>query len=429
MDRFVIEGGRQLSGSIKPSGNKNAALPLLAAALLTTEQLVLHNVPNIGDVHIKLSLLEQMKVEVERLAPYSYALRASTIHPNDPNTPLCRKIRTSPLLAGPLLARRGYVTLPRPGGDVIGRRRLDTHFLALRALGASVEVTPTSYVLHADRLRGADIFLDEMSVTGTEQAVLAAVLAEGRTTIGNAASEPHVQDVCHCLNAMGARINGIGTNLLEIEGVSALHSAEYTIGPDFMEVGSLIGLAAVTGSEIRIVGACPKEHRMSRMAFGRLGVDWHSEGGDILVPGDQELVVQDDLHGAIPKIDSAPWPGFPTDLISTALVVATQSRGTVLIHEKMFENRLFFADRLIGMGARIVLCDPHRAVVVGRAQLYGEPDGLPSPDIRAGMALLTAALCAKGRSVIYNIGQIDRGYERIDERLKVLGAQIERVSE
>jgi UDP-N-acetylglucosamine 1-carboxyvinyltransferase len=386
-------------------------------------------VPNIGDVHIKLSLLEQMQVEVERLTPHSYALRASTIHPDDPNTSLCRKIRTSPLLAGPLLARRGYVTLPRPGGDVIGRRRLDTHFLALRALGASVEVTPTSYVLHADHLHGADIFLDEMSVTGTEQAVLAAVLAEGCTTIGNAASEPHVQDVCRCLNAMGARINGIGTNLLEIEGVSSLHSAEYTIGPDFMEVGSLIGLAAVTGSEIRIVGARPQEHRMTRMAFRRLGVNWQSEGGDILVPGDQELVVQDDLHGAIPKIDSAPWPGFPTDLISTALVVATQSRGTVLIHEKMFENRLFFADRLIGMGARIVLCDPHRAVVVGRAQLYGEPDGLPSPDIRAGMALLTAALCAKGRSVIYNIGQIDRGYERIDERLNALGAQIERVSE
>lgn len=426
MERFVIEGGQRLSGSIKPSGNKNAALPLLAAAFLTEGQLVLHNVPNIGDVQTKLALLKHMGVEVERLSPHSFALCAATIRADDPDTSACRKIRTSPLLAGPLLARRGYVTLPRPGGDVIGRRRLDTHFLALQALGASVEVTPTSYVLRTDGLRGADIFLDEMSVTGTEQAVMAAVLAEGHTTIGNAASEPHVQDVCHCLNAMGARISGIGTNLLDIEGVAQLGGAEYTIGPDFMEVGSLIGLAVVTGGELRIVGARPREHRMTRIAFGRIGVTWRDEGDDIVVPGDQELRVQDDLHGAIPKIDSAPWPGFNPDLISTALVVATQARGTVLIHEKMFESRLFFADRLISMGARIVLCDPHRAVVVGPSQLYGEPDGLPSPDIRAGMALLTAALCARGRSVIYNIGQIDRGYERIDERLAALGARIER---
>ncbi len=427
MERFVIEGGHRLAGSVRPSGNKNAALPLLAAALLTTERLVLRNVPNIGDVRTKLTLLERMGVTVDRIATHSYALQAKTLHESDPNVELCRQIRTSPLLAGPLLARRGYVTLPRPGGDVIGRRRLDTHFLALRSLGASVEVTPNSYVLRTDGLRGADIFLDEMSVTGTEQAVLAAVLAEGHTTIGNAASEPHVQDVCRCLQAMGAKINGIGTNLLEIEGVPALGSAEYTIGPDFMEVASLIGLAAVTGSELRIVDACPREHRMTRIGFGRLGVTWYDEGNDIVVPGDQELIVQDDLHGAIPKIDSAPWPGFNTDLISTALVVATQARGTVLIHEKMFENRLFFADRLVSMGARIVLCDPHRAVVVGPAQLYGAPDGLPSPDIRAGMALVIAALCAKGRSVIYNIGQIDRGYERIDERLAQLGARIERV--
>jgi UDP-N-acetylglucosamine 1-carboxyvinyltransferase len=265
-----------------------------------------------------------------------------------------------------------------------------------------------------------------MSVTGTEQAVLAAVLAEGHTTIGNAASEPHVQDLCRCLNQMGAKISGIGTNLLEIAGVPSLSGTDFTIGPDFMEVGSLIGLAAVTGSELRLVGARPRDHRMSRIAFGRLGVTWRDEGDDIVVPGGQELVVNHDLHGAIPKIDSAPWPGFNPDLISTALVVATQSRGTVLIHEKMFESRLFFADRLIGMGARIVLCDPHRAVVVGPSQLFGEPEGLPSPDIRAGMALLTAALCAKGKSVIFNIGQIDRGYERIDERLAALGARIKR---
>jgi UDP-N-acetylglucosamine 1-carboxyvinyltransferase len=426
MDSFVIEGGHRLAGSIAPAGNKNAALPLLAAALLTNQRLTLHNVPDIGDVRTKLGLIARMGVAVERLGPSSYALRADALAAGDPDVALAKRIRTSPLLAGPLLARRGHVTLPRPGGDVIGRRRLDTHFLALRALGAAVEVTPSSYILSAHGLHGADIFLDEMSVTGTEQAVLAAVLASGHTTIGNAASEPHVQDLCRCLCAMGAQIGGIGTNLLEIEGVPSLGGAAYTIGPDFMEVGSLIGLAAVTGSELRIVGARPREHRMTRIAFGRLGVSWRDEGDDIVVPGGQELVVNHDLHGAIPKIDSSPWPGFNPDLISTAVVVATQARGTVLIHEKMFESRLFFVDRLIGMGARIVLCDPHRAVVVGPAQLYGEPEGLPSPDIRAGMALVTAALCARGRSVIHNIGQIERGYERIDERLAALGARIER---
>lgn len=268
-----------------------------------------------------------------------------------------------------------------------------------------------------------------MSVTGTEQAILAAVLAEGHTTIGNAASEPHIQDVCHCLNAMGAKISGIGTNVIEIEGVPRLHAAEYTIGPDFMEVGSLIGLAVVTGSEIRIANARPRDHRMARITFAKMGVRWLDAGDDIIIPADQELTVRDDVHGAIPKIDSAPWPGFPADLISTAVVVATQVRGTLLIHEKLFESRLYFVDRLISMGARIVLCDPHRAVVVGPAQLYGEPEGLPSPDIRAGMALLIAALCARGRSQIFNIQQIDRGYERIEERLASLGARIERVGE
>jgi UDP-N-acetylglucosamine 1-carboxyvinyltransferase len=282
-------------------------------------------------------------------------------------------------------------------------------------------------VLQADRLRGADILLDEMSVTGTEQALMAAVLAEGTTVICNAASEPHVQDLCHFLNVLGARIAGIGTNRLVIDVVSSLGGGEYTIGPDFMEVGSFIGLAAVTRSAIRITGARPEDHRMTRIAFGRLGIHWNVDGDDIVIPADQELCVQHDAHNAIPKIDSMPWPGFNPDLISIALVVATQAEGTVLIHEKMFESRLFFVDRLIGMGARIVLCDPHRAVVVGPSPLYGEPEGLPSPDIRAGMALLIAALCAKGRSVIYNIGQIDRGYERIDERLRALGADIQRL--
>jgi UDP-N-acetylglucosamine 1-carboxyvinyltransferase len=427
VEQFRIEGGQRLSGSISPAGNKNAALPLLAATLLTNKEVTLHNVPQIGDVETTLTLLEQLGAKLERRGDHSVAITAASLSDDQPDARLARKIRASILFAGPLLARRGFATLPRPGGDVIGRRRLDTHLLALQALGASVEVTPAAYVLHADRLRGADIFLDEMSVTGTEQAILAAVLADGTTMIGNAASEPHVQDLCNCLNALGAKISGIGTNLLTIEGVSSLGSGEYTIGPDFMEVASFIGLAAVTRSTLRIVGARPREHRMTRIGFGRLGVRWQDDGDDIVVPSDQELRVQEDAHNAIPKIDSAPWPGFNPDLISIALVVATQAQGTVLIHEKMFESRLFFVDRLIGMGARIILCDPHRAVVAGPSQLYGEPEGLPSPDIRAGMALLIAALCAQGRSVIYNIGQIDRGYERIDERLRSLGAQIERV--
>jgi UDP-N-acetylglucosamine 1-carboxyvinyltransferase len=427
VERFVIEGGRRLNGSITPAGNKNAALPLLAATLLTDAPVVLHNIPQIGDVDNKIALLQMLGTSVERRGDHSWSLIAADVGDAQPDVALSRSIRTSVLLAGPLLARRGHVVLPRPGGDVIGRRRRDTHFQALRGLGAQIEVTPGAYVLRADRLRGADLFLDEMSVTGTEQAIMAAVLADGTTTICNAASEPHIQDLCHFLNILGARISGIGTNMLTIVGVARLGGGEYTIGPDFMEVASFIGLAAVTGSTLRICDARPQDHRMTRIAFGRLGVSWQDAGNDILVPGEQELHVQEDIHGAIPKIESMPWPGFNPDLISIALVVATQARGTVLIHEKLFESRLFFVDRLIGMGARIVLCDPHRAVVVGPSKLYGEPDGMPSPDIRAGMALLIAALCAQGRSVIYNIGQIDRGYERIDQRLCALGAHIQRV--
>jgi UDP-N-acetylglucosamine 1-carboxyvinyltransferase len=427
VERFVIEGGHRLSGSIVPAGNKNAALPLIAATLLTTHPVILRNIPQIGDVTNKIALLQKLGVQIQSVGDHAWSFQSTDIGQAQPDRALSRKIRTSILLAGPLLARRGSVILPRPGGDAIGRRRLDTHFQALHELGASIEITPTTYILQADQLRGADILLDEMSVTGTEQAVMAAVLAEGTTILSNAASEPHVQDLCRFLNILGAKIEGIGTNRLIIDGVSSLHGGEYTIGPDFMEVGSFIGLAAVTRSAIRIVGARPEEHRMTQIAFGRLGVRWSAEGQDILIPADQELCVQHDAHNAIPKIDSMPWPGFNPDLISIALVVATQAQGTMLIHEKMFESRLFFVDRLIGMGARIVLCDPHRAVVVGPSQLYGEPEGLPSPDIRAGMALLIASLCAKGRSVIYNIGQIDRGYERIDQRLGALGAQIERV--
>jgi UDP-N-acetylglucosamine 1-carboxyvinyltransferase len=426
MEHFVIEGGYRLQGTITPVGNKNAALPLLAVALLADEPLTLHNVPNIGDVRTKMELIRRLGVRITQVGPSSWRFEARDIGDREPEDELGRRIRTAPLLAGPLLARRGVVTIPRPGGDRIGRRRLDTHFQALAALGAEMEISKDHYTLRCRRLAGADIFLDEMSVTGTEQAIIAAVLARGTTIIRNAASEPHVQDVCHCLNAMGARISGIGTNTLMIEGVEQLHGAEYTIGPDFMEVGSFIGLAAATRSEIRIKDARPEEHRMTRITFNRLGVDWEVDGNDIIVPADQDLEVRSDLHGAIPEIKNQPWPGFPPDLMSIALVVATQATGTVLIHEWMFENRLFFVDGLIRMGARIVLCDPHRAVVVGPAKLYGET--LTSPDIRAGMALLIAALAADGASVIQNIGQIDRGYERIEERLKALGARIERRS-
>jgi UDP-N-acetylglucosamine 1-carboxyvinyltransferase len=427
MEYFRIEGGHRLSGTITPTGNKNAALPLLAASLLTDDTLHLHNVPDIGDVHTKLALLSQLGVAVQAHAGTGYSLTAQDIGERQPDLDLSRQIRTAILLAGPLLARRGHVSIGRPGGDRIGRRRLDTHFLALQALGAAIEVGADRFQLRTERLKGCDIFLDEMSVTGTEQAIFGAVLAEGVTTLSNVATEPHVQDVCHCLNAMGAKIEGIGTHHLVIEGVSRLHGATYAVGPDYMEVGSLIGLAAATRSGLRICEAHPEQHRMTRIMFGRLGVTWEEDGLDIIVPPDQALHVQSDFDGTVPKIDDMPWPGFPPDLISIALVVATQARGTVLIHQKMFDRRLVFVDRLIDMGAGIVLCDPHRAVVMGPTPLRGER--LVSPDIRAGMALVIAALAADGVSTIHNIGQIDRGYERLEVRLQHLGAHIERLSE
>jgi UDP-N-acetylglucosamine 1-carboxyvinyltransferase len=324
-----------------------------------------------------------------------------------------------------MLARTGHALVGQPGGDAIGRRRADTHFLALKALGASIEVHDDRYEMRADRLRGAEIFLDEASVTGTEQAVLAAVLAEGDTVICNAASEPHVQDLCNMLNTLGARIEGIGTNILTIRGVPSLHGGEHSIITDHIEVGSFIGLAAVTGGELRIRNAVPEHMRMTCLVYKRLGVEVRVEGSDIVVPGNQALKVDYDTHGAVPKIDDGIWPAFPSDLMSIALVTATQAEGTVLIFEKLFESRLFFVDKLIGMGARIVLCDPHRAVVVGKSRLRG--DEITSPDIRAGMALLMAALCASGQSTIHNIGQIDRGYEAIEVRLEALGAKIKRV--
>ena len=427
MEYFRIEGGHRLSGTITPMGNKNAALPLLAASLLTDDTLHLHNVPSIGDVHTKLALLSKMGAAVHEHDSNHYSITAQSIGDRQPDLDLSRQIRTAILLAGPLLARRGHVSIGRPGGDRIGRRRLDTHFLALQALGADIEIDNDCFQLRADRLQGCDIFLDEMSVTGTEQAIFGAVLAEGVTTLSNVATEPHVQEVCHCLNAMGAKIEGIGTHNLVIEGVSRLHGATYTVGPDYMEVGSLIGLAAATGSSLRICDAYPEQHRMTRIMFGRLGVSWEEDGLDIIVPPDQELQMQSDFDGTVPKIDDMPWPGFPPDLISIALVVATQARGTVLIHQKMFDRRLVFADRLIDMGAGIVLCDPHRAVVMGPTPLRGER--LVSPDIRAGMALVIAALAAEGVSTIHNIGQIDRGYERLESRLQHLGTRIERLSE
>jgi UDP-N-acetylglucosamine 1-carboxyvinyltransferase len=425
MDRFVIEGGHRLSGEIRPAGNKNAALPMLAGALLSAEPVTLCNLPEIDDVRTMLKLLVSLGAEVERHG-HEVTIWAREVHAARLDPELCRRIRTSLLLAGPLLARCGRADLGLPGGDSIGRRRNDTHLLALQALGAEIDVERTGYHMRADRLRGTEIFLDEASVTGTEQAVLGAVTAEGETTIFNAASEPHVQDLAHFLNTLGAHIHGIGSNTLTIEGVPHLHGGSYRIMSDHMEVGSFIGLAAVTGSELLIRDAVPEHLRMTRLVFGRLGVQLEVRGPDILVPGDQDLRVQYDAHGAILKIDDGPWPAFPSDLMSIALVLATQSDGTVLIFEKMFESRLFFVDRLISMGAQIVLCDPHRAVVIGRSLLHG--DEITSPDIRAGMALILAALCAKGTSTVQNINQIDRGYERLEQRLQAIGAHSRRVS-
>lgn len=423
MERFVIDGGIPLSGTIIPSGNKNAALPILAATLLTDKPVTLRNLPNIGDVRTMLALLEDLGVDVHRHDNHSVTVQATNICTTCPNPRLFSEIRGSLTLLGPMLARARQIELTLPGGDRIGRRRIDTHLLALSALGAQVEHNDR-FAMYASELRGADIWLDEASVTGTENAIMAACLAHGETIIRNAASEPHVQELCHLLNGMGAHIEGIGSNVLCIEGRDCLEGGEWTLGPDFMEVGSFIGLAAVTGGEILIKNAAPTHLGMIRMVFERLGVHFQTRGDDIFVPAGQQLEIVDDLGGAVPKIDDAPWPGFPTDLMSIALVVATQARGTVLIHEKMFDSRLYFVDRLIAMGARIILCDPHRAVVVGPSPLHGET--LFSPDIRAGMALLIAALCATGESVIQNVSQIDRGYERIETKLQALGARIQR---
>ena len=425
-NQYVIEGGFPLKGRIKASGNKNSALPCLAATLLTDEPVVLRNLPEIEDVHVMIEILTTLGSRVQKIGHNEYRLHTLDITREEIPPHLAQKIRASILLAGPLLARKGRVLLPPPGGDVIGRRPLDTHFLALMELGTRVE-SGTFFELTARKLRGAVIFLDETSVTATENALMAAVLAEGTTVIENAASEPHVQDLCRMLVSMGARITGVGSNILTVEGVAKLSGTEFRVGSDYMEVGSLIGLAAATRGEIEIEDASPQNLRMMKLGFAKLGIAWETSGETIRVPSAQALRVVPTMGGQIPKIDDAPWPGFPADIISIALVVATQAEGTVLIHEKMFESRMFYVDKLIGMGAKIILCDPHRAVVNGPSRLAGSD--LVSPDVRAGMAMLIAAMCAEGRSCIQNVYQIERGYENLTQRLQSLGARISRNGE
>ncbi|HUJ92363.1 MAG TPA: UDP-N-acetylglucosamine 1-carboxyvinyltransferase [Gaiellaceae bacterium] len=423
-DAFFIEGARPLNGRIRAAGNKNGALPVLAACLLTDAEVVLHNVPRILDVQTMLDLMADLGVEVDWLGDNDLRVRAANVTKTELDEELCSKIRASVLLAGPLLARFGSAIVPPPGGDVIGRRRVDTHLHAFQKLGVEIEAN-RRFAMRTPGLVGASVFLDEASVTGTENAVMAATLARGETTLGNAASEPHVQDLCRFLVALGAEIDGIGTNVLRVTGVESLHGGEHTIAPDHIEVASFIGLGAITEGEIVIENCRPEDLVAITPVFRRLGIRMEFEDTSIRVPDGQDLLIEDDVGGHIPKIDDGPWPAFPADLTSIAVAVATQARGTVMIFEKMFENRLFFVDKLVNLGARIILCDPHRVVVTGPARLYGER--MSSPDIRAGMAMLLAALCAEGTSTIGNVREIDRGYERIDERLRALGARIERV--
>ena len=424
MPSFVVSGGQQLSGSIRPAGNKNAALPVLAATLMSAETVTVGNVPRIRDVATLLDIMGSLGADVAWTGPGTVRVNAANVTPGRLDPELSQRIRASILLAGPLLSRFGSLFLPPPGGDVIGRRRLDTHVLAFRALGARVE-TATGLEIDARSLRGASMFLDEPSVTATENAIMASTLAPGETLIRNAAAEPHVQDLCRLLNRMGARISGIGTPNLAIEGVSSLGGAEFDIGADHIETGSFIGLAAVTRSRLVIEDAPVDSLDSILIGFRRLGIDCRVDGRNLVVDGRREPVIQMDAFGHLPKVDDGPWPAFPADLTSIAVVAATQAHGSVLIHEKMFESRMFFTDKLVAMGARIVLCDPHRVVVVGPSKLRGAR--MESPDIRAGMAILIAALGARGTSLIRNAGQIERGYERIDERLSALGARIERL--
>lgn len=423
MYEYHIEGGFPIKGTIKASGNKNAALPCIAATLLTEDKVILHNIPKIEDTAVMLQILQSLGATVKMLAPNSWEIQAAKIERQDIPPELSKKIRASILFAGPLLARTGKAILPPPGGDVIGRRRLDTHFFVLEELGARIN-TDGQFSFSTNKLIGEDVFLDEASVTATENAIMAAVLAEGTTILTNTASEPHVQDLCNMLIAMGARIQGVGSNILTITGVSELHGCEFTIGPDYMEIGSYIGLAAATKGSITITDIIPREMRPIKVGFAKLGIRWDIDGNNLTVPVNQSMKINTDFGGMIPKIDDSPWPGFPADLTSIMTVVATQVEGTVLIHEKMFESRMFFVDKLIGMGARITLCDPHRAVISGPCTLHGTE--LISPDVRAGMAMVIAALSARGESVIKNIYQVERGYENLTARLQSLGAHIER---
>jgi UDP-N-acetylglucosamine 1-carboxyvinyltransferase len=427
MEKFLVEGGTPLHGEVVPGGNKNAALPLLAACLLTDEPVVLHNVPDIQDVHTMRKLILSLGVEIDELTPRDWKITAKNVRPTDLDPELCRKIRASILLAGPVVARTGNLQLPPPGGDVIGRRRGGKHPFALEKLGANIEYDKHAFKFKAEQLKGAVILLDEASVTATENAIMACVRAEGTSIIRNAASEPHVQELCVMLNQLGAKINHIGSNTLKIEGVSSLHGGEFTIGPDYLEVVSFIGAAVVTKGSITIRNAGNKYLDMIKLVFGKLGVTWDEQGDDIFVPENQKLTIESDLGGAIPTISVMPWPAFPTDLMSIAIVVATQSKGTALFHDWMYPSRMFFTDKLVSMGAQIVLCDPHRCIVQGPTRLSGEK--MESPDIRAGMSLVLASLSAKGVSVIRNINQIDRGYEQVERKLKLLGAKIERVKE
>jgi UDP-N-acetylglucosamine 1-carboxyvinyltransferase len=423
-ESFVIQGGQPLNGRIRAAGNKNAALPNLAACLLTSEPVVLHNVPRIRDVETMMALIAALGAEAEWVGENEVRVHAADVSSYELDAELSSRIRASFLLAGPLLARLGRASVPPPGGDVIGRRRLDPHIHAFAELGAEIDIG-ARFELRTDGLRGRHIFLDEASVMATENAVMAAALTPGETVIGNAACEPHIQDLCRFLVSLGAQIEGIESNVLRIHGVERLGGGEWRICPEHIEVGSFIGLAAVTGGDITIDDVEPKDVGAILPTLERLGVHVEIDGRTLRVPPDQELVIRDDLGGQIPKVEDGPWPAFPADLTSIAVTIATQARGTVLIFEKMFESRLFFVDKLVSMGARIILCDPHRAVVTGPARLYAQQ--MSSPDIRAGMAMLLAALCAEGTSTIGNIGEIDRGYERIDERLRSIGAHIERI--
>jgi UDP-N-acetylglucosamine 1-carboxyvinyltransferase len=431
---FVIQGGKRLKGEIIPQGAKNEALQILSAVLLTSEKITISNIPDIKDVNKLIELLGDMGVKVERLDADTYTFEAANINleffRSDEFKSKGGSLRGSIMIVGPLLARFGKASIPKPGGDKIGRRRLDTHFLGFEKLGARFDYNPEDgfFKVDASDLKGTYILLDEASVTGTANIVMAAVLAKGITTIYNAACEPYLQQLCKMLNRMGAKITGIGSNLLTIEGVTELHGTEHRMLPDMIEIGSFIGLAAMTGSEITIKNVQYKELGIIPDTFRRLGIKLELRGDDIFIPAQEHYEIESFIDGSIMTIADSPWPGFTPDLISIVLVVATQAKGSVLIHQKMFESRLFFVDKLLDMGAQIVLCDPHRATVMGldkQVQLRGI--SMTSPDIRAGVSLLIAALSAQGESTIYNIEQIERGYQHIDERLKALGADITRI--